>query len=122
VAALLRRHKVASPFSKDEDYVFATETGAPVYYTNAASRGLTPAAEATGLNRDGLPKLSFHDLRHSYGSHLVRSRLDVVRVSRQLGHARPSVTLDVYAYEFEQAPNADDVTEKLTAAFGGILT
>jgi integrase len=118
----LRRHKLASPSSKDDDYVFATETGAPMYYRNAASRGLMLAAEAAGLNRDGLPKLSFHDLRHSYGSHLVRSGLDVVRVSRQLGHARPSVTLDVYAHEFEQAQHADDVSEKLTAAFGGILS
>jgi hypothetical protein len=41
-----------------------------------------------------------------YGSHLVLSGLDVVRVSRQLGHARPSITLDVYSHEFEQAQHA----------------
>lgn len=122
LVALLRRHKMASSFSTDEDYVFTTETGEAIYYRNAARRGLTRAAEAAGVNRDGLPKLSFHDLRHSYGSHLVRSGLDVVRVSRQLGHARPSVTLDVYAHEFEQAQHAEDVREKLTAAFGGILS
>lgn len=122
VAALLRRHRIASPFSRDQDYVFTAETGEAIYYRNAASRGLTHAAEAAGLNREGLPKLSFHDLRHSYGSHLVRSGLDVVRVSRQLGHARPSVTLDVYAHEFEQAQHAEDVREKLTVAFGGILS
>jgi integrase len=63
-----------------------------------------------------------HDLRHSYGSHLVRAGLDVVRVSRQLGHARPSVTLDVYAHDFEEANHADDVSKRLTTAFGGILT
>jgi integrase len=68
-----------------------------------------------------VPKLSFHDLRHTYGSHLVLSGLDVVRVSRQLGHARPSITLDVYAHEFEQPQHAEDVAVKLTAAFGGIL-
>jgi hypothetical protein len=32
------------------------------------------------------------------------------------------VTLDVYAHEFEQAQHADDVSGKLTAAFGGILS
>ena len=42
-------------------------------------------------------------------------------VSRQPGHARPSIALDVYAHEFEQAQHAEDVTSKLTAAFGGIL-
>jgi integrase len=58
---------------------------------------------------------------HTYGSHLVRQGLDVVRISRQLGHARPSITLDVYAHEFEQAQHEDDVGTKLTAAFGGII-
>jgi integrase len=86
-----------------------------------ANRGLTNAANAAGLNREGLPRLSFHDLRHTYGSHLVRQRLDVVRVSRQLGHARPSITLDVYSHEFEEVEHADDVSDKLSAAFAGVL-
>jgi hypothetical protein len=51
----------------------------------------------------------------------VRSGLDIVRVSRQLGHARPSITLDVYAHEVEAAQHADDLQAKLTASFGGIL-
>lgn len=122
LTALLRKHKLASPFSADSHYVFVTLEGTPFYYRNVATRGLDKAACAAGLNRDELPKLSFHDLRHSYGSHLVLSGLDVVRVSRQLGHARPSITLDVYAHEFEQAQHATDVTAKLTAAFGGILS
>jgi integrase len=121
LAALLRRHKLASAFSQDDDFVFTTSDGTPFYYRNVAVRGLDKAAEAAGLNHDGLPKLSFHDLRHTYGSHLIRQGLDVVRISRQLGHARPSITLDVYAHEFEQAQHADDVNAKLTAAFGGII-
>jgi hypothetical protein len=52
---------------------------------------------------------------------LTSERLDVVRVSRQLGHSRPSVTLDVYSHDFEQAHHSDAVGEKLTAALGGIL-
>jgi len=121
LAALLRRHKFASAFSTGEDYVFATSEGTPFYYRNVASRGLAKAAEAAALNRDGPPKLSFHDLRHTYGSHLVRQGLDVVRISRQLGHARPSITLDVYSHEFEEVTHADDVSEKLTATFAGVL-
>ena len=121
LAALLRRHKLASRFSGDEKYLFTTESGTPFYYRNVATRGLDKAADAAGLNRDGLPRISFHDLRHTYGSHLVRQGLDVVRISRQLGHARPSITLDVYAHEFEETQHADDVRTKLTAAFGGIL-
>jgi hypothetical protein len=32
--------------------------------------------------------------------------------------ARPSITLDIYAHEFEEARGKDDIVERLTAAFG----
>jgi integrase len=51
----------------------------------------------------GLPKRTFDSLRHSHASALIRSGLNVVRVSRQLGHSRPTVTLTTYAHEFEEA-------------------
>jgi integrase len=70
------------------------------------------------MNRPGVPKLTFHDLRHTHGSHLVRQGLDPVRVARQMGHARPSITLDIYAHEFEEARGRDDISERLTAGFG----
>lgn len=62
-----------------------------------------------------------HDLRHTFASHLIRQGIDPVRASGQLGHARPSVTLDIYAHEFEEAHGRDDISDKLSAAFGGLL-
>jgi integrase len=53
--------------------------------------------------REGLPKVTFHSLRHSHASALIRAGLDVVRVSRQLGHSKPTITLATYAHEFEEA-------------------
>ena len=53
------------------------------------------------LNPAGVAKLTFHDLRHTYGSHLAQSGLDPVGVQRQMGHARPSITMDLYVHEFE---------------------
>jgi hypothetical protein len=44
-----------------------------------------------------------------------------VRVSRQIGHSRPSVTLDIYAREFEEAGHKDSVAAKMDEALGGIL-
>ena len=67
------------------------------------------------------PKLGFHDLRYTRASRLIRQGIDPVRASRQLGHARPSVTLDIYAHEFEEARGRDGISDKLTAAFSGIL-
>ncbi len=57
-----------------------------------------------------------------HASHLIRQGIDPVRASRQLGHARPSVTLDIYAHEFEEARGRDDIADKLGAAFAGLLS
>lgn len=49
----------------------------------------------TGL---GLPRVRFHSLRHTHASHLIASGLDVVTISRRLGHGSPNITLAVYAH------------------------
>ncbi len=46
----------------------------------------------------GLPKITFHALRHCHASALIAAGLDVVTVSRRLGHSKASITLDVYAH------------------------
>jgi len=48
-----------------------------------------------------LPKVTFHALRHSHASALIAAGLDVVSVSRRLGHANPTITLSVYAHVFK---------------------
>src|SRR5215210_2236578 len=80
---------------------FRERHGPAYYYRNASARGLDEGAKRAELNADpSLPKLSFHDLRHSAISHLIRSGADVVRVQRFAGHTKPSTTLDIYAHEF----------------------
>ena len=46
----------------------------------------------------------------------MEAGLDPVRVQQQLGHARPSITLDVYAHMFERARHADDLRERIGAS------
>ena len=106
---------------RPDDFVFTTSTGSPMNYRNVSTRGLDKAANAAKLNRPSLPKLTFHDLRHTYGSHLAQSGLDPVGVQRQLGHARPSITMDLYVHEFETARRRDQVGERLAAALGGLV-
>jgi integrase len=47
----------------------------------------------------GLPRVSFHALRHTHASALIAAGLDVVLISRRLGHANPTVTLNVYGHQ-----------------------
>ncbi len=62
-----------------------------------------------------------HQLRHCFASLLIAQGLNVVFVSRQLGHASPSITLSVYAHLFDQAEHATKASAQLEAAFGGLL-
>ena len=50
--------------------------------------------------RAGLPDVTFQSLRHSHASALIRAGLDVMRVSKQLGHSNPAITLTAYTHEF----------------------
>ena len=47
-----------------------------------------------------MPRIMFHALRHSHASALIAAGLDVVTVSRRLGHGSPAITLGVYAHAF----------------------
>jgi len=49
-----------------------------------------------------LPLVSFHALRHTHASALIAAGLDVVTISRRLGHSNPTVTLNIYAHLFRQ--------------------
>jgi integrase len=124
LAALLKRHKLASAHSADSDYVFSTGLGTPLGYRNLERRGLGRAADRASLNGGGYPRLRLHDLRHTFASHLIVDvRLDVAQVSRILGHARPSITLDTYTHLFDRAAHAAEIRERMAASeFAGIVT
>jgi integrase len=53
-----------------------------------------------------IPKVTFHALRHSHASALIAAGLDVVTVSRRLGHASPALTLSVYSHLFNNKDEA----------------
>jgi integrase len=80
-----------------EDLVFPTWDG-KVRSPNALTKEWSVALAALGLSA------TFHSLRHSHASHLIASGLDVVTISRRLGHGSPAITLAVYAHLF---PNTD---------------
>ena len=52
------------------------------------------------LELAGLPKMRFHDLRHTAASLLLNNKVPAIIVSSMLGHSKPSVTLDIYAHVF----------------------
>jgi integrase len=123
LATVLARERRRTNFARDDDYVFATRLGTPLGQRNVARSALAHAVTRAGLDGDGRPPLRFHDLRHTFASHLIVDlRLDVCQVSRILGHARTAITLDVYTHLFERARHAGDVRAAMAGSrFAHIL-
>ncbi len=48
----------------------------------------------------GLPDIVLHALRHTHASMLIDRGIDVVKISKGLGHANPAITRRVYAHLF----------------------
>lgn len=87
--------------------VMATPSGKPVFHSakgeylrssNFAKRVFIPA-----LERAGLPKITFHDLRHTAISHQIQGGADIVSVSKVAGHSSPATTLRIYAHELDRS-------------------
>lgn len=45
-----------------------------------------------------LREIRFHDLRHSYASHLIQQGESLAYVKEQLGHSSIQVTVDIYGH------------------------
>ena len=57
----------------------------------------------------GLRKVTFHALRHTHASALIAAGIDILTISRRLGHGSPTITLSVYGHLFD---NTDDAAAK----------
>jgi integrase len=73
------------------------------------------------LEEAALPDIRFHDLRHTAASQMITKGVDIITVSRRLGHAKVSVTLDIYGHlipgvQEKAAAVMDDLTMQLRQA------
>jgi integrase len=62
-----------------------------------------------------MPNVSFHSLRHTHVSMVIRAGVDILTVSRRIGHSKAAITLDVYGHLYG---GADEAAAK---AMGGLL-
>jgi integrase len=61
----------------------------------------------------GLPHVTLHTLRHTHASQLITSGMDILTVSRRLGHASPAITLTVYAHLLSPEDRAAEIMQNL---------
>jgi len=94
-----------------DDLVFPSHSGTPLKPDNIAVRYMQPALEKVGLR-----KFRFHDLRHSFGSHLIQDGASLAYVKEQMGHSSIQITVDTYGHLIPEADIAwvDRLDEKTT--------
>lgn len=88
----LRKWKLACP-KGELSLVFPTSGATPENSNNMLKRNFYPA-----LRRAGLPKIRFHDLRHTYASLLIDQGEHPKYIQSQMGHSSIKVTMDVYGH------------------------
>ena len=66
----------------------------------------------------GFPGVTFHALRHTHASQLIDAGVDIVTISKRLGHASPNITLKVYAHLFRK--DDSKASDAINAALAGL--
>jgi integrase len=84
--------------------LFATQVGTPVNPENLVNRSFKPL-----LRYADLPKIRFHDLRHTCATLLLGGGVHPKPVQELLGHATIAMTLDTYSHYL---PSMGDQTAK----------
>lgn len=57
-------------------------------------------------------KATLHSLRHTHASTLIASGLNVLTISRRLGHGSPAITLGIYGHLFKTDDRAAAIMER----------
>jgi len=115
----LRRHRIAQALERlamgtawqDGDLVFCTEIGTPIDAGNLLSRMHYPLLAASGL-----PRVRFHDLRHTAATLLLEAGVHPRVVAERLGHATPALVMNTYGHATERMQK--DATAALERVLG----
>ena len=97
----------------DLDLVFSNRLGNPIEKGNLLRRSFAPL-----LERAGLPRIRFHDLRHACASILLAANVNPKIVQERLGHSSISTTMDTYSHVMPslQADAAEEMERQLAAS------
>jgi len=90
-------------------------------FSGPAGNIITPNTVGTRFDRlvskSGVPKRTFHQLRHTFASVAISQGMNIKAVSAILGHEKTSTTLDIYGHLL---PGDAEMVVNAVAAFYGV--
>ena len=98
-----------NPGYNRDGYVFCQENGQP--YEPRTYQDLFKRC----IRQAGIADANFHSLRHTFATRALEQGMDIVTLSRLLGHATPSITLDKYGHALDDQKKI--CVEKLDAIY-----
>jgi integrase len=120
IAEMLTEHIRSHHEQMPDAPMFTTESGSAIAskfsYDAWSRRHFAPAAARAAITT----KISPNDLRHYAVKFAIGQGADVFAVQRMLGHAKPSITLDIYGSEWETSAEtlAENLDEPIRQARG----
>jgi integrase len=88
-----QERRLAGKTSIADDLVFPSQVGTVIKPDNILPRYMAPSLEKAGLHR-----FRFHDLRHTFGSLLIQDGASLAYVKKQMGHSSIQITVDTYRH------------------------
>jgi len=109
--------QLGSAWEGEDDFLFIQENGKVLHPSTPYHKFkeiLVNYNSTVTDEKKKLPMITLHDLRHTSASLLLTNNIDLMTVSKRLGHSKKSTTLDIYAHILEDVDKtASDKMESL---------
>ncbi|HJA19287.1 MAG TPA: site-specific integrase, partial [Candidatus Mediterraneibacter ornithocaccae] len=102
---LLLKMRLGSAWEGNEDFLFIQSTGKLMHPStpyHTFKKILMQYNSTVESSSDKLPLITLHGLRHTSATLLISQNVDISTVSKRLGHAQQSTTMNIYAHSLEK--------------------
>jgi integrase len=89
----IQERYIAGDHWKENDLIFTSTIGTPLNFKNMIERHFKPMIKSADV-----PVIRFHDLRHTAVATMLSRGILIFIVSKYIGHARASITSDIYGH------------------------
>lgn len=109
-ASIIKMLKQQKP--NDEGFIFYSRINNNVLTENNIHK-----AWETILRKTGIKYRKIHAIRHTHATQLLENGVSITEVSKRLGHASVTITLNTYSHVLNDANRQNELNDKITTIF-----